>query len=72
MLRLLCFYFQTLVTTLDKICVAVDNEDILRSRCEAKQTFDQRFYVKDDEIIDCDVYITDGSGDDLGNVTMST
>ena len=64
------FIFQTLVTTLDKICVQIDNDNILRSRCEAKQTFDRRFHTKDTGVIDCDAYIPEpeGSGvdEDLG------
>ena len=57
------------MSTLDKIAVEIDNDDILRSRCEAKGVYDDvvgKFHSHDAGIIDCDKYLPDleGSGVD--------
>ena len=56
--------FQALLKTLDNIRVIIDNENIIRTRCEEIQNSESWLDVN---VIDCDEFIFEGSGNETGN-----
>ena len=57
--------FQALLKTLDNIRVIIDNENIIRTRCEDIQNSESWLDVN---VIDCDEFIFEGSGNETGRV----